>query len=109
MIANDGNAHIRDAMLKHCSEDLLLPYTDFEDIVKGLAVTCFGESFSFNESLCKSLCEYINGLSKKTVRNVQFDEGNEYDSDSCMGIFNTHKRKRRKITSACLSIWIRRN
>ncbi|XP_037035793.1 uncharacterized protein LOC119073986 [Bradysia coprophila] len=103
LIENDADTHFREAVLKHCSDELLLPFSDFEDIVMGLAVSCFGEAFSFNESLCKSLCEYINEMSKKPVGNVQFDEGSEYDSDSCTGIFNTQKRKRRKIMSACLS------
>lgn len=103
LIETDANTHFREAMLKHCAEKLLLPFNDFDDIVMGLAVGGLGEAFSFNESLCKSLCEYINGMSRKTVGNVQFDEGSEYDSDSCTGILNTHKRKRRKIMSACLS------
>lgn len=90
-------------MLKHCSEDLHLPFGNFEDIVMSLAVIYFGEAFTHNESLNRILCEYINSMSNKTVGNVLFYEDCEYDSDICLGNYNVQKGKRRKVMSLCPS------
>lgn len=85
-------SHFQEKILKHCSEELLLPFSNFQDVVMGLIVTCLGEAFSNNEILSQSLCECINSLA-----NILFDEEREYDSDICSDNFDTRKRKRRKV------------
>ncbi len=100
----------QDEMLEHCSEKLLVPFSNVEDIVMRLAILYLGESFSNNESFSRSLCEYINTMTNGKVENVLYDddEDSEYDSDTCLGNFHTRKKKRRKVMSAaaaaCMSI-----
>lgn len=88
-------------MLKHCSEDLHLPFGNFEDMVMGLAVIYFGEAFTYNESLNRILCEHINTMSIEAIGNDALDEDCEYDSDICLENFDTPKGKRRKVMSSC--------
>lgn len=98
LFVDDIISHFQEEIIKHCSEKLLLPFSNFEDIVMGLAVMYFGEAFTHNESLNRILCEHMNTMSKNTF-------GNNYEnySDICLGNFDTQKRKRRKIMSLCLS------
>lgn len=93
-------------MLKYCSEELLLPFNNFEDIVLGLAVTYLGEAVTHNEGLYEILCEYINTMPNKSVGKVVFDEDCEYHSDMSLGEFNTQKRKRRRVSIKKTKLWI---
>lgn len=64
-------SHFQREMLKHCAEKLHLNFSNFEEIVVGLAVVYLGEAFSNNESLCRTLCEYIN--TPANIGNVLLD------------------------------------
>lgn len=51
-----------------------------------------------NENL-NTLRNYINAISKKTIRNISYDGDCGSDFDNCFDNCNVQKRKRRKVMS----------